>query len=225
VVGIDLDGDLIIKCQKHLRRVASLMTPEEPVELPNSLTPTFTNNNMLDVDFNYFPVSMSHLFGNIPFVADDSDNRNKTLFPYNVLFKQLDIVSSNAAIQGLGKFHSIILFSVTKWVHLNYGDAGITKLFQTIYYLLHVGGELWIEPQGYDTYSKHKWIFERAAKKNATLTLDILPFEVESDNSNKKTFWSVLESIGFKGHVCKPPVAEGHGDSSFEKRPIWRFVK
>jgi len=44
--------------------------------------------------------------------------------------------------------------SVTKWVHLNWGDDGIRKLFTRAYELLEDGGLFIVEPQPWKSYRK-----------------------------------------------------------------------
>ncbi|BGP22056.1 ribosomal L11 methyltransferase, PrmA [Rhodotorula toruloides] len=56
----------------------------------------------------------------------------------------------------------ITLFSITKWLHLHHGDAGMTRLFQSLYRVLPVGGLVMIEPQEWDNY-------KRAVKRNKDL--------------------------------------------------------
>jgi len=38
-------------------------------------------------------------------------------------------------------------FSITKWVHLNNGDAGLKRFFRRIFRQLRPGGRLLLEPQ------------------------------------------------------------------------------
>jgi len=45
-------------------------------------------------------------------------------------------------------------WSVTKWVHLNWGDDGIRKLFAKVYAMLKPGGQFILEPQAYSSYCR-----------------------------------------------------------------------
>ncbi|BGP29262.1 hypothetical protein JCM10296v2_001000 [Rhodotorula toruloides] len=56
----------------------------------------------------------------------------------------------------------ITLFSITKWLHLHHGDAGMTRLLRSLYQVLPVGGVVIIEPQEWDNY-------KRAVKRNKDL--------------------------------------------------------
>ena len=42
---------------------------------------------------------------------------------------------------------SLKAFSITKWVHLNNGDAGLKRFFRRIFRQLRPGGRLLLEPQ------------------------------------------------------------------------------
>ncbi|KAH8651244.1 Bicoid-interacting protein 3-domain-containing protein [Xylariales sp. PMI_506] len=78
-------------------------------------------------------------------------------------FEHFDFTDA-AAYTGtaLGKFDVVLLLSVTKWVHLNSGDAGMLALFAHIYDILNDGGHLVVEPQPMSNYV-------RAVKKNKQL--------------------------------------------------------
>lgn len=62
----------------------------------------------------------------------------------------------------VGKFDVVLLLSVTKWIHLNNGDAPMLKLFAHIQSILNEGGYLVVEPQPMSNYS-------RASKRNKEL--------------------------------------------------------
>jgi 7SK snRNA methylphosphate capping enzyme len=51
-------------------------------------------------------------------------------------------------------------FSLTMWIHLNYGDEGIRKLFSKLSNHLKVGGHLIIEPQKWKSYKKKRHLCE-----------------------------------------------------------------
>lgn len=78
-------------------------------------------------------------------------------------FENFDFVDT-AAYTGtaLGTFDAVLLLSVTKWVHLNNGDAGMLALFAHIYSILNEAGYLIVEPQPMSNY-------QRASKKNKEL--------------------------------------------------------
>ncbi|KAL3477025.1 Bicoid-interacting protein 3-domain-containing protein [Aspergillus californicus] len=78
-------------------------------------------------------------------------------------FEHFDFVDASAYKgTALGGFDVVLLLSVTKWVHLNGGDAGILALFGRIQTMLNEGGYLVIEPQPMSNYA-------RASKRNKEL--------------------------------------------------------
>ena len=54
------------------------------------------------------------------------------------------------------EFDVILAFSLTKWVHLNFGDDGLKRLFKRVYRNLRPGGRFILETQRYDSYRKHR---------------------------------------------------------------------
>ncbi|XLS94999.1 hypothetical protein HN51_071007, partial [Arachis hypogaea] len=65
-----------------------------------------------------------------------------------VTFKQENFVES----QHPELYHTVTCFSVTQWIHLNYGDPGLIKFFYKIWEVLRPGGVLILEPQAWKSY-------------------------------------------------------------------------
>ncbi len=54
------------------------------------------------------------------------------------------------------QYDVIMCLSVTKWIHLNWGDEGLKRMFRKIYLNLRPSGRLLLEPQAWDSYGKRK---------------------------------------------------------------------
>lgn len=52
------------------------------------------------------------------------------------------------------QFDTILLLSITKWLHLNSGDSGLLALFHSLAALLPPGGALVLEPQEWANYNQ-----------------------------------------------------------------------
>ncbi|KAG6553751.1 hypothetical protein Mapa_004666 [Marchantia paleacea] len=59
-----------------------------------------------------------------------------------------------------GTFDTVLCLSMTKWVHLNWGDDGLVRLFAKIYHILRPGGILILEPQPWNSYRRKAKVCE-----------------------------------------------------------------
>ncbi|XP_065849179.1 probable RNA methyltransferase At5g51130 [Euphorbia lathyris] len=58
------------------------------------------------------------------------------------------------------QYDTILCMSVTKWIHLNWGDEGLITTFSKIWRLLRPGGILVLEPQPWKSYESNRLVSE-----------------------------------------------------------------
>ncbi|CAI5518764.1 unnamed protein product [Closterium sp. Naga37s-1] len=70
----------------------------------------------------------------------------------------------NAAEEALpaASADTVLCLSVTKWVHLNWGDAGLIAFFANIFQTLRPGGVLILEPQPWSSYKKKQGLTQES---------------------------------------------------------------
>lgn len=144
IVGIDIDPKLIAFARKNIKIYSNTTHPVE----------------------RQFPVSMPLMFGSIPNVTDSR-------FPGNVSFVQGNYVPENDEFLQMvqPEYDTILCLSVTKWIHLNWKDAGLKRFFHRIFAHLRPGGRLILEAQGWASYSKRKKLTETIAENYAAIQL------------------------------------------------------
>ncbi|KAJ0180588.1 hypothetical protein K1T71_003992 [Dendrolimus kikuchii] len=161
----------------------------------------------------FFPMSMPMLYGPL---GDSSVEAVPLTFPYNVTFIQGNYVPREDVGVGSGaecpQFDLILCLSTTKWLHLNWGDAGLKRAFRRMFADLRPGGKLVLEAQNWASYKK---------KKRLTPTI------YENFNSieffpNKFREYLLSPEVGFS-KSCILGVPQ-HASKGF-RRPIQLYIK
>lgn len=217
---------------------------EGEVKIGNSLVPRFDTLKRIrcdssspsavhdHVDAHYFPISLPLLLGTLP-MSSHPPLECTSNFPYNIQFYQANIMDPSPLLNSRDfaqtpfEFDTILLLSVTKWIHLHEGDQGIRHLFESCFHWLSAGGHLVVEPQPWSSYTPH--LREDGCSRfnsKEILQLRPIPSLTEKDSEAKggegRTFWEVLIQVGFvEGRV----VYAGQGEKGFEQRPLWCFRK
>lgn len=147
-LGIDLDGRLIGRARKKLIKLAEQISEEKKTSDDDNLTETEEKTE--DTNSKQEIVNLDHQF------------------PNNTTFKTANFITYQFRYQ---KFDVILCLSVSKWIHLNWGDKGIMDLFKKAYNMLEPGGKFILEPQQWSSYKKKKNITETIKENFSSLKI------------------------------------------------------
>ncbi|CAO1378945.1 unnamed protein product [Diamesa serratosioi] len=129
ILGIDIDSGLIGKKDK-------IILEQMLIELISDIARSNLETEKKDPDLENKPEIINSL-------------KNVTFRTANYILKDINRLEFETA-----QYDTILCLSVTKWIHLNFGDDGIKFLFQRIYKQLNTNGILILEPQSFKTYKK-----------------------------------------------------------------------
>lgn len=172
-----------------------------------------------DTKTHFFPISFPLCLGRIPKTVDieeigNADNASAPQFPDNVFFRAANYVpkDENQLISETQQYDLILCLSVTKWIHLNFGDAGLKMAFKRMFNQLRPGGKLILEAQNWASYKKKKNVTEIVKENYAAIRF--FPKKFNEFLLSSEVGFSHSYPLGIPRHLNK-------GFS----RPIQLFVK
>ncbi|XP_029957080.1 7SK snRNA methylphosphate capping enzyme [Salarias fasciatus] len=94
-------------------------------------------------------------------------------FPSNVSFVKANYVldNDNLLVTQRPEYDVILCLSVTKWVHLNWGDSGLKRLFKRVYRHLRPGGMFILEPQPWESYVRRRKLTDNISRNYHSIRL------------------------------------------------------
>ncbi|GMT14501.1 hypothetical protein PFISCL1PPCAC_5798, partial [Pristionchus fissidentatus] len=187
ILGIDIDAHLIGVARKNIRHYC-----DKGIELAGK-----------------FPASFSRQFGPI----SQTSLSFSTKFPDNIWFRTENFVLENdELLETVEEEYDVILaMSITKWIHLNWGDDGMRRFFKRCFSSLLPGGRLILEPQQFDTYRKRSVMSEELRATYRSIEFKPEDFEMY-----------LLEECGFES---VQHLSEAGGKAKGFDRPVDMYVK
>lgn len=158
-----------------------------------------------------FPLSLGNL-GSKACLLDMAPKDHK--FPNNVIFKTMNYVLKDESLMSYDtqQYDLILCLSVTKWIHLNFGDNGLKMAFKRMFNHLRPGGKLILEAQNWASYKKKKKLTETTCENYKNI--EFFP--------NKFHDYLLSPEIGFSHSY--PLGIPRHLSKGF-RRPIQLYVK
>lgn len=178
ILGIDIDGDRVQDACWTLRKTARTANPKisgmtsklEVMEKMNGVQCTATGLSK----------------------EETTDNTSANLSPKGQNIFEIVKFQKGNFIQNWKSpddkcYHTILCLSVSKWIHLNWGDDGLITLFSRVWKLLHPGGIFILEPQPWESYYKNRLVSE--VTQSNYLDIKIYPDSFQE---------ILLDKIGFR---------------------------
>ncbi|KAI4380706.1 hypothetical protein MLD38_006868 [Melastoma candidum] len=203
ILGIDIDSKRIEDAYWILRKFLRAEAADE-AQSRNSKKEVAEklSNDLQDINMSSEKSLRDNFVDHCPLEARDLSSI--------VSFRQENFVQSRHPMHE--SYDTIICLSVTKWVHLNWGDDGLITLFSRIWRLLRSGGIFVLEPQPWRSYEQNRLVSETTAKNYSAI--NIYPEQFQD---------ILLDKIGF--HTVEDLTSGLSGTKAGFNRPILAFRK
>nr|6DCB_A Chain A, 7SK snRNA methylphosphate capping enzyme [Homo sapiens]6DCC_A Chain A, 7SK snRNA methylphosphate capping enzyme [Homo sapiens]7SLP_A Chain A, 7SK snRNA methylphosphate capping enzyme [Homo sapiens]7SLQ_A Chain A, 7SK snRNA methylphosphate capping enzyme [Homo sapiens] len=214
MVGLDIDSRLIHSARQNIRHYLSEELRLPPQTLEGDPGAEGEEGTTTVRKRSCFPASLTASRGPIAAPQVPLDGADTSVFPNNVVFVTGNyVLDRDDLVEAQTPEYDVVLcLSLTKWVHLNWGDEGLKRMFRRIYRHLRPGGILVLEPQPWSSYGKRKTLTETIYKNYYRIQL------------KPEQFSSYLTSpdVGFSSYEL---VATPHNTSKGFQRPVYLFHK
>ncbi|CAH8305977.1 unnamed protein product [Eruca vesicaria subsp. sativa] len=155
ILGVDIDSSRVGDAQWHLRNFVRKQNHAKAGEKKSSSDGVVHGSELQSISLSNGEVKTSS--------AEARD-----LFQI-VSFQKENFVHTRSLDKN--RYDTILCLSVTKWIHLNWGDDGLITLFSKIWRLLNPGGIFVMEPQPWKSYEKNRRVSETTAMHHRTIVL------------------------------------------------------
>uniref|UniRef100_A0A1A9X1S8 RNA methyltransferase n=1 Tax=Glossina brevipalpis TaxID=37001 RepID=A0A1A9X1S8_9MUSC len=144
----------------------------------------------------------------------DNECKKLEIFPFNINFVHGNYVLKDDVLLEIEKpqFQMILCLSLTKWIHLNFGDKGLKQAFKRMYLQLEPQGVLILEAQSFNKYAKRKKITDTIYRNYQAIQFFPQDFHA----------YLLSTEVGFKS--CELMGLPAHCKAGFQ-RPIYIFYK
>lgn len=203
ILGVDIDGDRVQDAYWNLRRTVKTSThkiPPKTSKLEDAGGVNGVRNSVTNLESEETRESLMNC----------SSLQGKDLLNI-VTFRKENFVQNWWPPEDKC-YHTILCLSVTKWIHLNWGDDGLITLFAKIWKLLQPGGILILEPQPWQSYYKNRQVSEMAQTNYHNI-------KIYPDGFQE----ILLDKIGFR--MVENITSRLSGSKSGFDRPILAFWK
>ena len=187
ITGIELDPRLVNRAVENLAYVEKVRT---------QLVQSHEQIAALE-EFQSFPLSFrsyiripNHVMCLEPLIKLKQAISTQGSFPSNLSFRVANALEADYTAD------TVLLLSTSKWIHLNWGDEGIKKLFSQVYERLSPGGIFVFEPQDWKSYKKTK-----VKSKELCKSFEAIGFRPEE-------FQDYLTGLGFELDCVRQPNLE-----------------
>ncbi|XP_045822584.1 probable RNA methyltransferase At5g51130 [Trifolium pratense] len=203
ILGVDIDSDRVEDGNWNLRKTARLKSaankPSKVSKLKDNSHTDHSENNATvpsNVDTKEISIEPSSL-EQVDLLKTVSFKRENFVLTPHPLGKQYD---------------TILCLSVSKWIHLNWGDDGLITLFAETWKLLRPGGIFVLEPQPWKSYVSNRAVSETTAANFRNIKFRPQDFQE-----------ILLDKIGFR--TVEAITSDLTGSTTGFNRPILIFQK